>query len=305
MEETNPNNKTSNKEDEENLILDPPVKKPLTVNELINMAGGNHKYQKILLWSLISIMFINGYLGILLPYIYFEPDFICLNKTAPFRSECTQNEACINPGGFEVEVHKVSLITLNKLYCDREKYKSWAIFIINFGASSIVFGCNILADKFGRVLIMRLAYILLFFGSGVAIFIGNFYWNTLFTFVIWIASDITLALTFIYFVEFSSELVRERSNAIFFYAYTFGVIFAHVSNIWIKDFRVMYGFIFFANFPTIIIYWQMKNTPFFLHSQKKWTQFKSVMFQIFQKNQANIVSPGCSVIIRRVQYFPG
>ena len=102
-------------------------------------------------------------------------------------------------------VKKTSIASIHHLWCDRNVWRSTAISMINFIASFMVYGVNILADKYGRNRALRFGLILLLISSFISIFLTDFYINAFFFLMIWLSSDITLSLTFIYFMEFSSR----------------------------------------------------------------------------------------------------
>jgi hypothetical protein len=110
----------------------------------------------------------------------------------------------------------------------------------------------------------------------------------IFTMLIWLASDIFFSLSFIYFMEFSSNNLREKSNASLLYSYTFGIIFGHLVAMWSMDFKVLYGIIFGYSLLTLYVYYQMTDTPFFYYSQKQFGKFKAVMTRMYQMNQLEI-----------------
>lgn len=257
------------------------------MNDLIILCGGNNRYQKLLLLALILILFIQGFGGVLLPYIYFVPDFYCIDNTnfPASKFKCTETEACKNPGGFEVLVARSSIVSIHKLWCDRAYIKSTAISVINFGASTIFYGINMLADRYGRNIMLRLSAYFLIIISFACIFVTDFYLNTGLTLLIWLSLDTTMSLAFIFFMEFSADSIREKSNAILFYAYTFGVISAHVINIVIRDFRMMYLCLFVFSVCFLFVYFFMNETPYFYFEKGDFENFKKVVLKIFKVNK--------------------
>lgn len=258
--------------------------------DLITLVGGQHRYQKKLLAAISLILFIQGFLDLLLPYIYFVPDFTCIDNTTnpPLSFKCSETQACQNPGGFEVSVVRTSIVSIHELWCEREYLKSWAISIINFGASFLFYGINMLADKFGRNLFLRLAALLMILTSCACIFVTDFHLNTILTLLIWLSSDITLSLSFIYFLEFSSDSIRQKSNAILFYAYTLGIIFGHILNSGLGDFRTMYLFVFLFTMASLFVYFFMIETPYFYYSQANFSKFKDTLLKIYSINKSEI-----------------
>jgi hypothetical protein len=139
-------------------------------------------------------------------------------------------------------------------------------------------------------------------------FITGFYANTINTLLIWLSSDTTLSLAFIYFLEFSTQEIREKSNATLYYSYTGGVISAHLINIFIKDFRVMYVFIFVFVLSTVFVYFFMKETPYFFYAKGKFDEFSDIINRIYDINKEEIeTTPGNNnfgFVFIWVFYFP-
>jgi MFS family permease len=240
-------------------------------------------------------MFLQGFIGDLPPYIYFEPDFMCIDKSSdpPNKFKCKQIIACENPDGFEVIVKKISIVSLNSLWCDRQSLKSFGISFINFGASVLYFGVNLISDRYGRNMVLRIGTLLVLIPSFICIFLRDFYSNMFFTLFIWLGCDVIVSCSFIYFLEFSSKKLREKCNALIFYSFSFGVITGHVANIGIKDFWVMYLIIFIYTVLTIGVLYFMTDTPFFYYSQKRLKEFEKVMRQIYNVNKPYIsTTPG-------------
>ena len=231
---------------------------------------------------------VNGYLAFSVPYIYFEPDFYCKSGDSDYL--CSETEACINPEGFRVKVIRTSIVSVHQLYCDRNKYKSIAISLMNLfgGFLSLIF--TILADHKGRLIMLQSFMVIWLLSFIVLACVTNFYVNTLLNIVIWLSSNTLLPLTYVYFSEISSDRLRHKSNIIIVMSYALGSILCHVINIKITDFRVIYIVplgVIIVNLP---FFFFLKKSPYFLFHKNRLSDFQKNIKLIWTVNQTKPIS---------------
>ena len=236
-------------------------------------------------------MIINGFMGILIPFTYFDPDFYCLDKTVnPVRRyKCSEASACNNKDGYEIEILRTSIVSIHKLWCENRNKRSLAIFLMNFVASLLVLITNILADKYGRLIVLRFGAFLFIINSLCGMFTVDYVLNTIINIFLWWSGDIFLSLIFIYYSEMSIGKYRKFSNTILFYFYSFGVMLAYIVNIWIKDFRVFYIIMFGAGLVTSVFYFKFEETIFFLFQNKKVDKLRRILSKIKKENEKDEV----------------
>lgn len=233
-------------------------------------------------------MIINGYYTFSVPYIYFEPSFICKSGTAKY--PCSQTEACKNPEGYIVMIERSSIVTEHELYCDRRKYKSIAISLMNLlgGFLSLIF--TTASDHHGRLIILKIGIVMALVASGLLMFVKSYLLNTILNIFLWLFLDVLISMIYVYFSEISSGQLRQKSNAVFVLFFTTGCIMVHLINIAIKDFHVIYIIAFGMSLLCAPFFFFLKRSPYFLFKKNRLEEFKKLLIGIWYVNQRESVS---------------
>lgn len=255
----------------------------MKIDDLLNIVGGEGQFQKRLFFTAIMILFLNGLIGFMLPYIYFDPDFYCKSASGDL-IKCTEVDACASPHGFEVRVTRTSMVTENELWCDQRVYKSIAISFINFFASIVSLFFISASDSVGRVRILKYALVMLGVGMLGGIWVYNYYLNTMFNTLIWLSSDIFMAVTFVYMYEFTLGAYRNRSNQILYTFYSVGIIVYNGSNAGFGSLWMVYALP--LGFSLIVgpLVWVLLETPAVLGRVGDWKGLRDVLGVVWEVN---------------------
>lgn len=111
------------------------------VHTLLEMVGDEGRYQYILMVILCLYNFVYAFIGFFIGYLYYEPKFLCFDANQQ-SYECSEQAACSNPYGFNIDSPIRSLVTEFNLYCDRSslKEKTQGFFIVIAGVLAFIFG---------------------------------------------------------------------------------------------------------------------------------------------------------------------
>ena len=258
------------------------------IQDIIQLIGGEGIYQRRLLLGLLVIVFIHGFFDAMIPFNYYEPNFICKIEGTDVEYKCNEYDACNKTNGFRIESTRVSLITIHETWCENRNQKSNAFAIINFGSGLICLLITLNSDRFGRKIMLIFGLIFILSGSFIGSITNNFDLNTLATLMMWIGADIFTSIGFVYFCEFSSGDIRNFSNSLLFISEYLGMIFCNIITIFLKNYQDIYKIIFFYSLLCVIIYIFLKESPYYLYSKNKMKKFKNVIKKIKNINQSTV-----------------
>lgn len=104
-------------------------------------------------------------------YIWIPTQFYCLDSQG-IAYQCDEQTACSTT--FFTQDTSISLITQNKLYCDKRGVTALSQGLIFAVGGVLCFLVTSLADKFGRKPVIQLSHILGFLGTFLLVFRNSF-----------------------------------------------------------------------------------------------------------------------------------
>jgi hypothetical protein len=260
------------------------------VEDIIRMVGGEHRYQKFLLFGLMIIAFINGFQQQLTPYIYFQPDFYCnvTPNSKDLQYKCTQAIACENKNGYSVKNVRDSIVTEEQLWCENKQKRSNAFAFIDFAGSILCFIIGMHSDRLGRKVLLFCSFFLILSGVFLGIYVKILNVNTFANMLISLGCDLFTSTAMIYFSEFSVESFREKSNMIFAVVSSVGMIACHFVCYFILNYKLLYLIVLFFCIPTLGLYFSFHETPYYLYSQGNKEEFLETVLKIKKYNKNSI-----------------
>ena len=139
--------------------IDPNELTSLTPDQAMEML--NSPKLKFIVYILINLIYnFNTIFVAAIPFLIDDPEFLC--KEGSLMKSCTKVEACKPNQTYEIDWNKSysNLLTDLKLECD-SGFKIQLMTMFAFGANwagSFIF--NVLGDKYGRLLISKIGFIL-------------------------------------------------------------------------------------------------------------------------------------------------
>jgi MFS family permease len=123
--------------------------KQLKVGDLLILSGHEHFYQYFALIAMFLIGVIEGTYKFIIPYIFYNVKFECMNSEGIYQS-CSSKIACSGTQKFKVTSEIFSMNKNFELYCENHIYEMYSSFIIVAGGGLIAFFLFFIADYFGR-----------------------------------------------------------------------------------------------------------------------------------------------------------
>lgn len=259
----------------------------IKVQKLLEIVGEQGKYHIYLMTVLCLFNFFYAFVGFQLGYIYYKPDFYCLNSDQS-KYLCSENLACKNPYGYLVESPINSLVTEFKLYCDRHNVlrESEGIFVFLGGFIAFVFG--VLSDVIGRRRVFLFAWLFSVVGTFVAIVSSSLTFVVIGNVFSWAGMDMFFSMVFVYTNEIIGGNLRSRSNAILFFFWGFGEIVINLVNIGISNYKTNFIIQFISLFILGLGLYYIKESPYVLYKLKNVRKLYKVLLFIANKNEMDI-----------------
>ena len=242
--------------------------KSLQVADLLKMSGDSHTFQWIVICVLFLCYFVPACFMNQIPFLFFVPDFQC--KTADGGLfKCSENEACSNPYGYQVDPVKVSLNTEFNIYCENkyiETASKTVYFLIPAISSLFV---SILSDYAGRIPMFYLSWILATIGSCISFFSTDFNFIMIGMILSNMGGYFFVAMIIVYANEVIGSDLRSKSVGFLFSGYGFfGIVFV-TFNIWITNYKQIFFIEMIAAFVFGFGYLLLCESPFFIFKQMK------------------------------------
>ena len=256
----------------------------IKVAELLRLVGEDERYQKLILLCLCLFNFCYPLIAFMIPYVFFEPQYWCLDDQKARRA-CSQAEACDNPYGFLTTTKIVSVVSEFQLYCSRRGLLevSEGLFVVSGGFVAFLFGMT--SDQIGRRKVFIASYFLTIAGVLVALAAPSLPIIVLGNVLSWSGMDTFFSMVYIYCNEVIGGSLRSKSNGFLFLSWGLGEIMVNVLNIWITHYKVN----FLLQFATIALlgltYFFLQESPYVLYKLKDVGQLYATLKYIGVTNR--------------------
>ena len=80
----------------------------LKVKDLLSICSGNGFTQNFIFYSLVVMNFIQAFIEYSLFYIYYQPEYLCVDSNSQETYSCTRSEACSSGQDFKFDPGKLN-----------------------------------------------------------------------------------------------------------------------------------------------------------------------------------------------------